>query len=195
MREIKGFERYVVTTCGRVFEKKGNSLREVKANITHKGYVRVPLANNEGKYKNLRVHKLVIETYIQLPEGVKCDVNHLDQVKTNNFIQNLEYTTKHKNNSYLCCPKKRALTFKYGWLGAVPVNENDKHYNFKGISEAKRAGFGEYEIMQSITHKKAIKGYYWFMGFDLGKMANDKYGKGNWKYTELAIQPINREVV
>jgi hypothetical protein len=59
------------------------------------GYLRVKLSKN-GKTKKCRVHRLVAEAFLDNPEK-KPEVNHIDEDKTNNQVENLEWIW-HKDN-------------------------------------------------------------------------------------------------
>lgn len=53
----------------------------------------------KNERKTLTVHKLVAETYIPNPEG-KPQVNHKDENKLNNCVENLEWMTAKENMNY-----------------------------------------------------------------------------------------------
>jgi Tol biopolymer transport system component len=63
----------------------------MKPNKSKKGYLTVNI-----KQKTTLVHRLIAETFISNPEN-KPQVNHIDGDKTNNNINNLEWTTNEQN--------------------------------------------------------------------------------------------------
>lgn len=63
-----------------------------------KGYIEVGLCNN-GKYSIVGVHRLVASAFIPNPNNLPC-VNHKDENKTNNFVENLEWCNYSYNNNY-----------------------------------------------------------------------------------------------
>jgi len=93
-RGIPGFEGYyAISNCGRVKSRKGI----LKLQNNHKGYPVVTLVVRPLKLKKtFTVHRLVANVYIPNPEQ-KPEVNHIDGVKTNNCISNLEWNTGSEN--------------------------------------------------------------------------------------------------
>lgn len=59
------------------------------------GYVRVNLSSG-GKVKAHKIHRLVAQAYIPNPDNLS-DINHLDEDKSNNSVDNLEWCS-HKDN-------------------------------------------------------------------------------------------------
>ena len=99
-RPVKGYEgRFEVSNYGRVksFLTMGNC-RKVGAEYAHllkpkktnRGYLRVCL-RIDGKTKDFSVHRLVVDAFIGIPDGMV--VNHIDGCKTNNNLTNLEVVT------------------------------------------------------------------------------------------------------
>ena len=94
MRDIKGYEDlYAVTSCGRVWSYK--SKKFLKPQKHNNGYLSACLYK-DGKKTNYYIHKLVAEAYINSPNGYS-EVNHIDEIKEHNYINNLEWIS-HKNN-------------------------------------------------------------------------------------------------
>ena len=95
MRDIKNYEGlYAVTSCGKVWSYKNKMFLTPVA--TKEGYLRVRLYKN-GKYKNYRIHRLVAEAYIPNPENLP-EVDHIDENKTHNYVNNLQWLTRRDNN-------------------------------------------------------------------------------------------------
>lgn len=97
MKDVVGFEGlYKVTSCGKIWSCRQKKFMKVQTDKD--GYLRVGL-KKDGKGYNFAVHRLVAEAYIPNPEN-KPTVNHLDEVKTNNCINNLTWATMAEQNVY-----------------------------------------------------------------------------------------------
>lgn len=97
MNDIKGYEReYGITSCGRVWSYKSNKF--LKSTIDGSGYEQIMLCKN-GKVKQFKVHRLVAEAYIPNPNNFS-QVNHKDENKNHNWINNLEWCDAKYNVSY-----------------------------------------------------------------------------------------------
>ena len=93
-RDIKGYEGiYQVSNMGNVKNIKFN--RIIKPFTQGAGYLRVDLSKENTRIRSL-VHRLVAKTFIPNPEN-KPEVNHIDEDKTNNRIDNLEWCTRKEN--------------------------------------------------------------------------------------------------
>lgn len=97
MRDIKGFEGlYAVTSCGRVWSYRNNKF--LKPGCTTSGYFQVVLCK-DGKNYPKYVHRIVAETYIDNPNNLQ-QINHKDEIKYHNWINNLEWCTPKYNINY-----------------------------------------------------------------------------------------------
>lgn len=97
MKDIKGYKGvYAITSCGKVWSYTRHKFLQPR--ITRCGYYEVQLYS-KNKSKQYRVHRLVAETYIPNPEN-KPEVNHKDENKLNNCINNLEWVTSKENMNY-----------------------------------------------------------------------------------------------
>lgn len=90
--EVRSVERYVRHEEGG--ERKMKSC-VLKSSITYKGYMRLTLAK-DGKNKSFSVHRLVAEAFIVNPNNLP-QVNHIDLIKINNQVENLEWCTNRDN--------------------------------------------------------------------------------------------------
>ena len=70
----------------------------LKGEIDKDGYKRVALTNN-GKVKLIPIHRLVAEAFIDNPNKYPC-INHKNENKLDNNVNNLEFCTIAYNNSY-----------------------------------------------------------------------------------------------
>ena len=103
-RDIKGYESlYQVSNLGRIKSLKNNrdNYREKILKVVQRGkhgYLGIGLHKN-GKSKSFYIHRLVAEAFIPNPNNYK-EVNHKDENKQNNRVENLEWCTREYNNRY-----------------------------------------------------------------------------------------------
>ena len=102
-RDIKGYEgKYQVSNLGRVKslkDSKENYREKILSNSTDtRGYSNVNLYKN-GKRKLFKVHRLVAEAFIDNSNSYPL-VNHKDENKQNNRVENLEWCTHEYNINY-----------------------------------------------------------------------------------------------
>lgn len=100
-KDITGYEGlYKVSNLGRV--KSLNYRRTGKEHLLSQvlcsGYLHVGLSKN-GKFKIFKVHRLVSQAFIDNPNNLPF-VNHLDENKLNNKVNNLEWCSCEYNNNY-----------------------------------------------------------------------------------------------
>ena len=86
MKPIPNYPNYSVTEDGKIINNKTN--RELKPILGNVGYYQVSLCNS-GKIKNVSIHRLVASAFLSNDEN-KREVNHINGIKTDNRIENLE---------------------------------------------------------------------------------------------------------
>lgn len=101
-KDIEGYEGcYQVSNFGNV--KSLNYMHTGKEQIlklkTKKsGYLQVNLCK-DGKIKTYTIHRLVAKAFVENPDNLP-QVNHIDEDKTNNRFDNLEWCDQKYNNNY-----------------------------------------------------------------------------------------------
>lgn len=100
-KDIIGFEgHYQVSNKGKIRSIKNNKIKELKPykEIKRCGYLSVYLRLPGQKFTK-KVHRLVAEAFIPNPNGFP-EVNHIDENKENNCVENLEWCTGEYNLCY-----------------------------------------------------------------------------------------------
>ena len=96
MRDIPGYENlYAITTNGRVWSNISN--RWLKQHPDQKGYMQLGLYKNK-KARCFWVARLVMMTYAK-PHRTKKYIDHINGIKTDNRIENLQWVTLGENVS------------------------------------------------------------------------------------------------
>lgn len=119
---VRGHSDYQISNFGNVKSiKTGLQLRERK---TKQGYVRVQLNGIE-----YYIHRLVAVNFIQNKE-LKRAVNHINGIKTDNRVENLEWVTHKENSNHAWSlglyNKARIATIKRGKSEVGDKNKNSK---------------------------------------------------------------------
>ena len=121
MKDIKGYEGiYGITSCGKVWSYRRKKF--LKPGTDGNGYLKVKLCK-DNENKNCYVHRLVAEAYIPNTENLP-EINHKDENKANNCLQNLEWCDRKYNNNYGFCITKRSNSHK------KPILQYDLDGNF-----------------------------------------------------------------
>tara|TARA_R110001632_G_scaffold2063_1_gene9135 strand:- start:1471 stop:1944 length:474 start_codon:yes stop_codon:yes gene_type:complete len=124
-KEIEGFENYEIDTDGTVYSLRiANNPRNSKfrdgrlsERIVGSGYAAVSLYDTPKKPKQIAIHRLVYETFIgPIPDGLQID--HIDNCKTNNKIDNLQLMTAKENMKKMWDNRGRSVKKKIAkeWL-------------------------------------------------------------------------------
>ena len=101
-KDIKGYEGlYQISNKGNVKSLGNNKTRKEKilSPRKHSGYFFVTLCKKGEKPKNFDIHRLVAEHFLLNPDNLPV-VNHKDENKLNNNVENLEWCTFAYNTIY-----------------------------------------------------------------------------------------------
>ena len=157
-KDVLGYEGlYKVSNKGDVYSvERKDSMGRKWGGITLKpvydkdGYLKVVLCKN-GMMYHKRLHRLVTETFIPNPNNFP-QVNHLDEVKDNNNVNNLEWCTS-KYNSNHGTRTKRVVQAQSKKVRAVNIKTGEV-LAFSSASEAGRKGYAQGHV------SSACKGVY-----------------------------------
>lgn len=95
-KPINGYENiYLISSYGRVWNIKYNKIMK---NQQKHGYLALTLTKDK-KQKGYLIHRLVALHFIPNPNNYP-QVNHMDENKQNNHVENLEWCTSQYNNNY-----------------------------------------------------------------------------------------------
>lgn len=158
-KPIKGYY-YEVSNIGQVRNVKTG--RILKNCLDKDGYCRVDLYKN-GIRKVCSVHRLVAQAFIPNPKNLP-EVNHKDECKTNNRIDNLEWCTSKYNKNYGTRNQRAGKSIAKAMSRAV--EQLDEFGNvlatFPSAMQVNRVlGFDNSAI--SLACRKGVKryGFYW----------------------------------
>ena len=154
-KDCKGYEgKYQVSNLGRVWSI--GSQRYLKGSYDKDGYIQVCLTAKNGKAKKESVHRLVALAFLSNPTGMPV-VNHIDENKENNCVDNLEWTTIKDNANHGTRNKRVSKA------NSIPVYCFELDKTFYGAREAERElGINHSSISKACHGKqKTAGGYHW----------------------------------
>ena len=154
---------YSVSNKGVVKRNKDGKI--MKQNVHPNRYMNVLLTSG-GKQRNYKVHRLVAKAFIPNPEN-KEQVNHKDETRTNNRVENLEWATTSENINY--GTRNERVAKAVSKTKSKPVlqftREGKFIAEFYGASEASRdtgiCTSSIHRVARGIKRYKTAGGYIW----------------------------------
>lgn len=144
-KDIKGYENlYRVSNFGNVLSlsrkaKNKNGYRNtpekiLKQSLESSGYPSICLSK-DGKDKTFKVHQLVATAFLNhKPNGCNMVVNHINFIRTDNRLDNLEIISARENNNKKHLPNQSSkyvgvYWYKAGgtWAAQITINRKNKY--------------------------------------------------------------------
>ena len=97
-----------IGSLGHLRNKK--TTRITSGSLTKQGYMRATLKTLSGKMRHFCVHQLVLRTFVGEPPVGKEIINHKNEVKTDNRVENLEWCDSKYNCNYGSAIERRVKT-------------------------------------------------------------------------------------
>ena len=159
--DLYGFEgKYQINKEGQVKSLARNII--ISQRYGKKGYLIVQLTNKEGKKTTKGVHRLLMETFCPVEGMENLTVNHINHIKDDNRLENLEWMSNSENvkeayNSGLHKGKHKGGNNKK----AVRCVETGKIFE-SGAAAARAIGIkSKGKIGDAINSGKRCGGYHW----------------------------------
>ena len=149
--QVRSKDRIILTIDGKTYFRKGRLHRPKR----HKdGYLFVTLTCNNNK-RNFYVHRLVAAAFIPNPEN-KPQVNHINGIKSDNTIGNLEWVTNAENAKHAVA---NALYYDIGQLKPTsqPVLDTSSNKCYHTIKEAAIALNRNYTVIREMLKGRRRK--------------------------------------
>ena len=165
--EIK--EHYEIRQDGTIYSTKSNKI--LVTSYTEKGYKSITLVTNSGNTKTYLVHRLIATKYIHNPDGLP-QVNHINGIKDDNRVENLEWVDNQTNRDHAIAN------------GLIPKTEFEKGSSIGELNDsAKLTDDIVIELREKqLTYKEYCKEY----NIELSKNGYDKMMRGyTWKHIAM----------
>lgn len=111
-------DRYYIDDLGNLYTDYGT--KKMTDTLKNKGYIGNSLIRQDGSHKVYMRHRLVLQTFNPIDDYDEKQVNHIDGVKTHNYVENLEWCTNQENRIHAC----------QNGLAARLVGEQNPHHKF-----------------------------------------------------------------
>ena len=175
---------YKVSNLGKILSLNYNHTgreRLMNPSTDKDGYLKVHLSKNK-ETKDCYVHRLVAETFITNPENLP-EVNHIDEDKTNNRVDNLEWKSHKDNCNHGTRNERAAKANTNGKLSKRVLQlslTGDLIREWPSTMECERNGFHQGAVAACCQGKrKSHKGFRW--------MYTDDYKEKQLKEVETPL--------
>lgn len=168
-KDINGFEGlYQVSNLGDIKRLKTKKIggkggyerkQHILSKCNTKGYLKVDLWKQNKKYCFL-VHRLIATAFIPNPNNFP-QINHKDEIKDNNSIDNLEWCTDKYNRNYGTAQQRIAESNSKPVTQLTLNGEFVRTYDSRVHAE-KETGISSSQISECVTgRRKTSHGFIW----------------------------------
>jgi HNH endonuclease/NUMOD4 motif len=116
-KPITKYENYSVSTLGSI---KNNTTQRILRCYVRNGYKSVSLSKDNVK-KTVNIHTVVAQAFLEKPQGKNYVVNHINEDKLDNRLENLEYTTYRENTMHSMTSKRTTNTAEFNLSEFVDI--------------------------------------------------------------------------
>lgn len=156
-KDIDGFPGYQVSDYGRVKRLKDNVI--LKTYHDNDGYEKVALVAHDKSHRRKTIHRLVTEAFLGGPHP-DLQVNHINGIKDDNRLSNLEWCTASENVKHAYESGMRRPSGGRGKIRPVRVLETGAIYANEADC-AKAIGSDSGNVSKCLHGKaNAVKGYH-----------------------------------
>lgn len=160
-RDIPGYDgKYQASESGEI--RNAFTERALSQRLNKHGYLRVNL-KHKGEMKTVEVHRLVALAFIDNP-GNLLQVNHINEVKTDNRVQNLEWCSCEYNLAFGTRVERLQAHGAAAWGKPVRQIRNAKQIaRYSSLGEAARATGLKATRISRACHgdRKSYAGFQW----------------------------------
>jgi hypothetical protein len=140
MKNIPGYDGYAITEDGQVWSYKRNRFLTIR--LDKDGY-QVLTLRVDKKIKIGKVHRLVLLAFIGPDNDPnKTKVDHIDNIKTNNDINNLRWVTNSENNQNVKTYKGYSWNKQQNkWHAQIMVNKKNTYLGYYPTEDEARQAY------------------------------------------------------
>lgn len=198
MEEWKQIENFPKYSCSNLGNIKNNEINRILLLTKKKsGYMGASLKDKNNKTKTIIVHQLIAQTWIPNPEN-KLTVNHINKIRSDNRIENLEWATSYEQSKHSLefdlknnIVRKKGTDNKGVWKCNSITKEKINYY--KTLNDAANSIEGNKNYLKKIIsecangRRQSVGSYLWIFdnAYDNNNLDNEKW--------ELIIKYNNNE--
>lgn len=183
---FKSLDRTITDKSGRIYHIKGKEMIPFPNSF---GYMKVTICKNSKMYE-ARINCLVALAFIPNPNNLP-QVNHIDEDKSNNDVNNLEWVTCKENCNHGTHAERVGIGHR---KSVVQLSMNGKFIKeWRCIKDAEEYGFTKGGISQVVSgHRKTSGGFIWMYTEKYKNISQEELSK---IVEEVKKAPIPKKVV
>ena len=164
MSKFRDYDKYEVYEDCRIWSYSRKKF--LKPKTDKDGYQIVCLSDNECKRKWYKVHRVVWEAVTSEPILENLEINHISEIKTENFFENLQLVSHKENCNYGTRNERARKANTNGKLSKKvgAFKDGELVMIFPSVNEAQRQGFDIGSVgkcCRGVKNYKTHKGYEW----------------------------------